>query len=184
MCGADWALNVYSLPATPPAPSTTSTTTAATPTSTVPLKSLPADINSFGCFSDAAGMGFTLSASGSISPSTCAKTCGDKNFSFAATQAGNQVNLAHSYIIRKKRLTAQCLCGNKIDWSLKQPDTDCTSRCSGDQGYLCGSSARINVYSTSTEMTTGVAQPVGTGRKWLWAHHMIGNVSFAVNFVN
>lgn len=37
----------------------------------------------------------------------------------------------------------------------------------------------MSVYSGSSQIVTGAAQPASGGRKYLWAHYMVGNVSSA-----
>ena len=74
-------------------------------------------------------------------------------------------------------LIIQCYCSNSIDASSKTADSDCSSRCKADGGFVCGASQRISVYSTTVQLVSGATAPTGSGRKYLWSHMMIGNVS-------
>jgi WSC domain len=43
----------------------------------------------------------------------------------------------------------ECYCGYTLSTSLKAPETDCTSYCSGNPSEICGTNNRLSVYQNS-----------------------------------
>jgi hypothetical protein len=73
---------------------------------------------------------------------------------------------------------AQCYCGNTVDWARKVSDSECNMACAGDKTVKCGAGNRNEVYTQATNVEVGTPAVPPASRRWLWAHHMVGNVSF------
>lgn len=71
----------------------------------------------------------------------------------------------------------QCYCGNTVDWARKVSDSECNMACPGGGTAKCGAGNRNEVYTRATNIKVGTPAVPSSGRKYLWAHHMIGNVS-------
>lgn len=97
---------------------------------------LPSGWTAAGCYSDSlssrALTGETFAWWGEkITTSNCAAHCAEKGFSLAGTEYGGQ-----------------CFCGNELNSSTKQADSDCNMACDGDSTQMCGGSLRLSVISS------------------------------------
>ena len=45
----------------------------------------------------------------------------------------------------------ECYCGNKINKMTLLPDSDCDTKCAGDQTQTCGSSSKLNLYTVDIQ---------------------------------
>lgn len=123
--------------ASPASPSSASPSGASTASSSSSSgASLPAGWTAAGCYSDALGSralsGITFaSINAPLTTANCAAYCAKNGYSMAGTEYG-----------------AQCFCGNELNGSTKEADSDCKMACEGDSAQMCGGSLRLNVVSS------------------------------------
>ena len=143
-----------------------------------------------GCFADVSQTQRMLNGANvqwnTNTPDVCWNWCASKGFLVAGVAYGSYVcpSPAHGSWLRPSQAwrrygaDRQCFCGNTIDWSLKKADSECNRPCAGDSSVKCGgANLRLDVYTQSTNIEVGQPAVPSSGRKYLWAHHMVGNVS-------
>ena len=196
-CGAVSAMNIYSL----------STATGSSVSSIVaPSASVSAPVgwNALGCYKEGSGfriLNGSYKSDSKLTPDTCATYCLSQGYGYMGLEFGYQVSLYYL----PEPANRQCFCGSAVSSDYKVADSQCTTACPGDSKSICGGTSRLNIYrytasvpsvtssivSTSTIATAptttgcnaacasvlGVPSIPSSGRKNLWAHHMVGNVS-------
>lgn len=147
-CGGYKKIAIYSYKVGSTSTSSSPTTYVATTTTTSPQSSSApspsASWTRLGCFTDSKTRALSRYSETSISnntPVTCSALCDRKGYTLSGVQYANQ-----------------CYCSNTVDWGVgygqPAPDGDCNMPCAGAAALTCGGSYRIEVYASSSYIST------------------------------